>query len=182
MREQGYQDVVDAWRYYLKKYNKGRGVVLIGHSQGTCVLRRLITQKVDPKRSVRKRLISALLMGGNVLVKTGSDRGGDFQNIPACRSSRQFGCVVAFSTFDGPGAGRLALRTDGAGRPRGPVHQPHRPRRQAGRATSIMPTEPFAQGTVIGNLTTQIGFVVPESVTTPWIEVPQGLQGALLLG
>ena len=30
----GYNDVVDAWKYYLEHDNQGRGVVLIGHSQG----------------------------------------------------------------------------------------------------------------------------------------------------
>jgi hypothetical protein len=38
----GYHDVVDAWNYYLAHYNKGRGVVLIGHSQGSSVLTELI--------------------------------------------------------------------------------------------------------------------------------------------
>ena len=30
----GYNDVLDAWKHYLKNDNNGRGVVLIGHSQG----------------------------------------------------------------------------------------------------------------------------------------------------
>ena len=34
----GYNDVVDAWNYYLANENHGRGVVLIGHSQGSGVL------------------------------------------------------------------------------------------------------------------------------------------------
>ena len=33
-----YNDVVDAWNYYLQNDNQGRGVVLIGHSQGSGVL------------------------------------------------------------------------------------------------------------------------------------------------
>ena len=41
-------------------------------------------------------------MGGNVLVKTGSDIGGDFQHIPACQSDTELDCVIAFSTFDTP--------------------------------------------------------------------------------
>src|SRR5205823_10260219 len=42
-------DVRNAFRLYLKKYNQGRGVVFIGHSQGSLVLRRLIAKDVDPK-------------------------------------------------------------------------------------------------------------------------------------
>jgi hypothetical protein len=33
MREQAYADVLEAWRAYLARYNKGHGVVLIGHSR-----------------------------------------------------------------------------------------------------------------------------------------------------
>jgi hypothetical protein len=32
-RTLGYNDVLDAWNYYVKNDNQGRGVVLIGHSQ-----------------------------------------------------------------------------------------------------------------------------------------------------
>ena len=96
------QDVRDAFATYLKKYNDGRGIVLIGHSQGSFVLRQLIAKDVDPKPAVRRLLVSAILMGGNVLVKQGTGIGGDFKHIPACRSASQIGCVIAFSTFDKP--------------------------------------------------------------------------------
>ena len=46
--------------------------------------------------------MAAHLIGGNVLVATGRDRGGDFANIPACRAARQTGCVVAYSSFNSP--------------------------------------------------------------------------------
>ncbi len=95
-------DVEAAFEAYLRTYNHGRGFVLIGHSQGSFVLRSVIAKLVDPKPAVRARLLSAILMGGNVLVKRGKGIGGDFQHIPACRSGTQLGCVIAFSTFDQP--------------------------------------------------------------------------------
>ena len=100
--KRAYRDVRTAWRSYLKRRNHGRGVVLIGHSQGTIVLRRLIREEIDPKASERRRLVSAVLLGGNVTVKAGSDRGGDFKQVRACRRAGQTGCVVAFSTFNAP--------------------------------------------------------------------------------
>lgn len=99
---QGYADVRSAWREYLRRWNRGRGVVFIGHSQGTFVLRRLLEREIDPKPAERRRLVSAVLLGGNVLVRAGSDRGGDFRNLRACRSARQLGCVVAFSLYGEP--------------------------------------------------------------------------------
>ena len=94
-----YLDVRAAWRDYLRHYNHGRGVVLMGHSQGSFLLRRLVTKEVDPKPAVRKQLISAVLLGGNVTVKQGKDVGGDFKHVRACRSRSQTGCVISFSTF-----------------------------------------------------------------------------------
>jgi hypothetical protein len=96
-----YRDVRAAWRDYLTHDNHGRGVVLIGHSQGTGMLTRLIAEEIDGRRSVRRRLVSALLLGGNVLVPAGRDVGGSFQHVPACRSRTQTGCVVAYSSFLG---------------------------------------------------------------------------------
>lgn len=109
VRERAYADVLAAWRSYLARDNGGRGVVLIGHSQGTGVLRRLIREEIDPDPAARARLVSALLLGGNVLVRKGSDRGGDFRDVPLCRADGQFGCVVAWSAFgqDPPPAARF---------------------------------------------------------------------------
>jgi hypothetical protein len=95
-----FRGVVEAWKDYLARYNNGRGVVLIGHSQGTFILRQLIAKYVDPFAPVRKQVVSAILLGGNVTVPTGKDVGGDFANLPACRKASQIGCVIAFSSFD----------------------------------------------------------------------------------
>jgi len=99
-RALAYGDVLSAWQDYLAHYNDGRGVVFIGHSQGAAMLTHLIMSEIDPNPDVRGRLVSALLLGGNVTVAKGQDVGGDFQNIPACRSTDQTGCVVAYSSFN----------------------------------------------------------------------------------
>ncbi len=95
-----YGDIERAWDEYMTRYNNGRGVVLIGHSQGTYMLRTLIRQHIDSVPQVKDRIVSALLLGGNVLVKRGQKLGGDFENLPACTSADEIGCVVAFSTFN----------------------------------------------------------------------------------
>jgi hypothetical protein len=64
------------------------------------MLRLLIRDEVDPKPAIRKRFISGLLLGGNVAVRKGQKKGGDFQVVPGCTRPKQFGCVVAYSTFD----------------------------------------------------------------------------------
>ena len=95
-----YSDVRAAWLTYLRRFNRGRGVVLIGHSQGTGMLRHLIRQLVDDRPRVRKRLLSAILLGGDVTVRAGKKVNGDFNHIPACVRRRQLGCVIAFSAYN----------------------------------------------------------------------------------
>ena len=94
----GYADVRDAWNAYLKNDNQGRGVVLVGHSQGSYVLAELVRQEIDGK-PVQSRVVSALLLGATMSVPKGKDVGGSFQNIPVCRKPAQTGCLIAFSSF-----------------------------------------------------------------------------------
>jgi len=97
-RALAYNDVVDAWNYYLEHDNNGRGVVLVGHSQGSGVLTRLIAAEIDGK-PVQARLISALLLGTNLSVPKGKDVGGAFKSIPLCRTANQMGCALAYASF-----------------------------------------------------------------------------------
>ena len=93
-----YGDVLAAWRSYLARDNHGRGVVLVGHSQGASHLIRLIAEEIDGKPAERQ-LVSAILLGGNVEVAAGADAGGSFRHVPLCRSAGQAGCVIAYSSF-----------------------------------------------------------------------------------
>jgi Protein of unknown function (DUF3089) len=186
MRATSYRDVRDAWRDYLKHDNKGRGVVFVGHSQGTFVLRQLLAQEVDPKPAVRTLMVSAVLLGGNVLVKKGKDSGGDFKRLKACRSANQLRCVVAFSTFDETppatavfgrsGQGRSVLTTENAKGSEVLCTNPAALGGGSAPLTSLFPSAPFAPGTTIGALTTQVGMPQP-AVSTPWIEA-QAYAGA----
>jgi hypothetical protein len=97
-----YASVLSGWKDYLAHDNDGRPIIFIGHSQGAAMLIRLLSSQVDPDPSVRKLLVSAIILGGNVQVPTGKDIGGSFRNIPGCRSTSQTGCVIAYSSFPGP--------------------------------------------------------------------------------
>jgi len=94
----GYDDVVDAWNYYLAHENHGRGVVLVGHSQGSGVLIQLVAKQIDGKPA-QARLVSAILMGAPLVVPAGADVGGDFKTVPLCHSASQLGCVIDYSSF-----------------------------------------------------------------------------------
>jgi hypothetical protein len=93
-----YEDVRAAWRHYLAHDNEGRGVVLIGHSQGARILARLLVHDIEGKPEQRL-LAGALILGFDVEVPEGKDVGGTFKTIPLCRAAGQSGCVVAYETF-----------------------------------------------------------------------------------
>jgi hypothetical protein len=93
-----YDDVRDAWRYYLEHDNKGRGFVLIGHSQGSFVLAELIRQEIDGKPA-QSRMVSAILLGMTLAVPRGKDVGGAFQHVPLCHAASQTGCVITYASF-----------------------------------------------------------------------------------
>ena len=94
----GYNDVLDAWNHYLKNDNRGRGVVLIGHSQGSGVLAQLMRNEIDGK-PIQSQIVSALLLGSNVAVPKGKDVGGAFKHMPLCRADSQTGCIVTYVSF-----------------------------------------------------------------------------------
>ncbi len=173
----GYGDVQRAFQTYLRKYNHGRGFVLIGHSQGSFVLRQLIKQDLDPKPAVRKLLVSAILLGGNVVVKRGSGIGGDFKHIPACRSATQLHCVIAFSTFDQPPPSGSLF-----GHPVTTTLKPiNNPNLQvlctnpaalgggSGLLDTSQPSAPFAPGTLIAAGIAGLKWPVPRPPTVWWI-------------
>jgi hypothetical protein len=93
-----YGDVRDAWRYYLEHDNRGRGFVLVGHSQGAFILIDLIRREIDGK-PIQSRMVSAILMGTTVPVAKGKDVGGAFTQVPLCKSGSQTGCVITFASF-----------------------------------------------------------------------------------
>jgi hypothetical protein len=115
--------------------------------------------------------VSALLLGGDVMVRAGEDAGGDFRNIRACRSARQLGCVVAFSTFNAPVPAEARF-----GRSEEPglevlCTNPAALGGGAAAVDAILPSEPFAPGTTFAGVTAAVGFPQPPATTT-WLSVP----------
>jgi hypothetical protein len=94
-----YASLLSGWEDYLAHDNHGRPVIFIGHSQGAAMLIRLLQAKIDPSPKMRAKMVSAIILGGNVTVPVGKKVGGSFRHIPTCASARQTGCVIAYSSF-----------------------------------------------------------------------------------
>ncbi len=165
------QDVRNAFRDYLQHYNHGRGFVLIGHSQGSFVLRQVIARDVDSHPAVRRRMLSAILMGGNVLVKRGSDIGGDFKHIHACHRARQLSCVIAFSTFDTPVLPNSLFGISASASESVLCTNPTALGGGTGNADLISPVQPFYPGSALSAGIKALGLTYPTASTT-WLSEP----------
>jgi hypothetical protein len=166
----GLGDVRRAFATYLRRYSHGRGFILIGHSQGSFVLEQLIAKDIDSHPALRRRMVSAILLGGNVLVKRGHNVGGSFRHVPACLKATQLGCVVAFSSFDTvPPANSLFGRSPVPGDDVLCVN----PARLVGAFTldSIFPSQPFAPGTLIAGGLSLLNYRQPRPATV-WSSQP----------
>ncbi len=97
-----YQSLLVGWKDYLAHDNDGRPVVFIGHSQGAANVIRLLRSQIDRNPALRARMVSAIIVGGNVQVPVGKTVGGTFAHIPACTKAGQTGCVIAYSSFSSP--------------------------------------------------------------------------------
>jgi hypothetical protein len=93
-----YKDVLAAWRHYLQQHNQGRPFVLIGHSQGTIHLTRLLAEEIEGSAAA-KHMLSALLIGFNVEVPEGKLVGGTFKQTPLCTRVGETGCVITYVSY-----------------------------------------------------------------------------------
>lgn len=171
-RTMAYDDVRDAWNEYLTHDNDGRGVVLVGHSQGSGILTGLIAEEIDGK-AVQRQLVSAILMGTSLQVPPSHDVGGSFKHIPLCHSRTEIGCVIAFASFRASsppptnslfGQGRKDEGTVAA------CVNPAAPGGSSGALEAFMP----ARGPlIVGASTSQAGWTnPPETIDTPFVELP----------
>lgn len=93
--EMRYADVAAAWETYLRDHNDGRGVVLIGHSQGAELVQQLLRRRIFG-RPVADRILSAMPIGFNTPLDPETGRFGD---MPPCETAGQIGCLISYVSF-----------------------------------------------------------------------------------
>ncbi len=96
--ELAYGDVLHAFQTFAAR-DPQRPFFVIGHSQGSSRLERLLREQIEADDALHGRLVGAYLIGWNVALPEDADVGGSFQRTPACRSAEQTGCVVSFATY-----------------------------------------------------------------------------------
>jgi hypothetical protein len=87
-----YQDVKNAFEYYLNNNNNGRPIIIASHSQGSTHAIRLLKEYFDGK-PLGKQLVAAYVVGMALDPAT-------FSNLKACEKPNQTGCICAWRTFE----------------------------------------------------------------------------------
>ena len=85
-----YADVRAAFLYYLKHDNRGRPLILAGHSQGTYHATRLLHEFFDKDPVLRRQLVAAYLVGFRA-------RPDEFRTLRPCADSLATGCYVGWN-------------------------------------------------------------------------------------
>jgi hypothetical protein len=86
-----YNDIKEAFSYYLENFNNDKPFIIASHSQGTVHAKRLISEFIDGKE-LQKKLIAAYLVG----IKVFED---EFKNIKPMNSPYETGGFVTWNTF-----------------------------------------------------------------------------------
>jgi hypothetical protein len=92
-----YDDVSQAFEYFLAHTDKAEPIVLAGHSQGAFLLKRLIRDHVAGKPLAR-RIAVVYAVGWPVSLDQDLTRMG----LPACAAPDQAGCVMSWLSFADP--------------------------------------------------------------------------------
>jgi hypothetical protein len=99
-----YEDVKNAFVYYLKNENNGRPIIIASHSQGTTHATRLLKEFFDGKE-LSNRLVCAYLIGMGV-------KKDSYEKIPVCTDSTKTGCYVSWRTYRKDYTGEWVNRLD----------------------------------------------------------------------
>lgn len=180
-RELAYGDVLDAFKHYMANENDGRGYILIGHSQGSGHLARLIQEEVEQRPVVARRMVAAYLLGTTIAVPAGEVVGGTFQSTPLCEVADQTGCLVTYSSWrdrEPPDEDALFADTGDPDTVAGCVN----PAALAGGKTTL---EPYFPAEIKGVFTIALGdgsspYADPaahDPITTPYFTMPDFVQG-----
>ncbi len=86
-----YSDVKKAFEVYLKKYNQGRPIFMVGHSQGTTHTLQLLKEFFDAK-PLQKQLVAAYIPGIRV-------KPDGFKTIKPMNTPEETGGFVSWNTF-----------------------------------------------------------------------------------
>ena len=86
-----YEDLKNAFEYYLKNWNNGRPIIIAGHSQGALLAEKILKEYFEEK-PLKNKLVVAYTLGWPVPKDM-------FASMEMCKDSLQTGCLCGWRTF-----------------------------------------------------------------------------------
>ena len=93
--EMRYADVLGSWQTYMRDHNNGRGVVLIGHSQGAGLIFDMLEKDLlgSPEQA---QIIAVHSIGSTETIDPVL---GGFKGFPLCEAATDFSCLINYASF-----------------------------------------------------------------------------------
>ena len=118
-----YEDVAQAFDYFLESVDEDKPLVLAGHSQGAIHVLRLLMDRAEAA-GMTDRLVAVYAIGWPISIEHDLPA----LPLPACASAQQTGCIIAYSSFSDDGDADFIKRRyeatpgfDGQPRGNGPI-------------------------------------------------------------
>jgi Protein of unknown function (DUF3089) len=89
--DMAYEDLKNAFEYYLKNWNHGRPIIIASHSQGSLLAERILKDYFQDK-PLMGQLVVAYIIGWPVPTNY-------FTSLKMCEDSLQTGCICSWRTF-----------------------------------------------------------------------------------
>ena len=89
--DHAYEDVRNAFEYYLEQWNEDRPLIIAAHSQGTLHAARLIKDFIEDK-PLQEKLVVAYIVGMPLPKNI-------FESISPCEGPEQTGCWITWNTY-----------------------------------------------------------------------------------
>lgn len=86
-----YEDLKNAFQYYLDHWNNGRPIIIASHSQGAMHAIRLLQDFFDGK-PLQKQLVCAYIVGWQI-------KNDDFKELKVCDAPGATGCFVGWRSY-----------------------------------------------------------------------------------
>lgn len=91
--KEGFEDIIQAFEYYMENYNQGRPFILAGFSQGSMALLNLMKEKFNNPQW-QKQLVAAYIIGYSVMEK-------DLESYPWLKMAQgetDTGVIISYNT------------------------------------------------------------------------------------
>lgn len=89
-----FNDIVAAFDFYIKNYNKGKPFILAGHSQGSLMLLPLLAQYMAAHPAVYKRMVAAYVIGVPVTARYMSEN----KHLKFAEGPEDTGVIISYNT------------------------------------------------------------------------------------